>query len=118
MEDIVALEGRFTYYAQLHGWTEIYGEHARCFDFKSEENRERLGAYDAKTAVYRFCRILGVTPVYLMPDGTEFTDGRNIDARNYSQFRSEIRNGSFTQWMSVFFHEDPFADFSEEEYHH
>ena len=114
MEDIVALEGRFTYYAQLHGWTELYGEHTRCFDFKSEENRERLGAYDVKTAVYRFCRILGVTPVYLMPDGTEFTDGRNIDARNYSQFRSEIRNGSFTQWMSVFFHEDPFADFSEE----
>jgi hypothetical protein len=25
-----------------------------------------------------------------------------------------MRNGSFTQWLSVFYHEDPFADFTEE----
>ena len=79
---------------------------------KSEENRERLGAYDAKTAVYRFCRILGVAPVYEMPDGTELTDGRDLDPHNNPQLRSEIRNGSLSQWMSVFYHEDPFADFS------
>ena len=112
MNDFVELEGRFSYYAQLHGWTELLGEHNRCFDFKSTENRERLGAYDVKTAVYRFCRVLGVTPAYLMPDGTELTDGKNIDTRNFSQFRNEIRNGSFMQWMSVFYHEDPFGDFS------
>lgn len=114
MEDVIALEGRFHYYAQLHGWTELLGEHTRCFDFKSDENRERVGAYDGKTAVYRFCRILGVTPTYLMPDGTELSDGRNVDARNFAQLRNEIRNGSFTQWMSVFYHEDPFADMTEE----
>ena len=114
MEDLLILDGRFYYYAQLHGWTEILSEYTRCFDLKSEENRERLGAYDAKTAVYRFCRILGVTPTYLMPDGTELTDGKSIDARHNSQIRAEMRNGSFTQWMSVFYHEDPFADFVEE----
>ncbi|MBQ8989816.1 MAG: hypothetical protein IJ067_09010, partial [Prevotella sp.] len=80
----------------------------------SEENRERLGTYDLKTAVYRFCRILGVSPVYLLADGTELTDGRNLDPRNNAQMRTEIRNGSLTQWMAVFYHEDPFADFSEE----
>ena len=68
MKDMLELDGRFAYYAQLHGWTEMYNEHQRCFDFKSDENKERLGAYDAKTAVYRFCRILGVTPTYIMPD--------------------------------------------------
>ena len=114
MADVIELGGRFSYYAQLHGWTEMLAEHNRCFDFKSDENRERLGAYDAKTAVYRFIRVMGVTPTYLMADGTELTDGRNIDTHNVSQFRNEIRNGSFTQWMSVFYHEDPFADFSAE----
>ena len=114
MKDLTELNGRFSYYAQLHGWTEVLNEYNRCFDMKSEENRERLGAYDAKTAVYRFCRILGVTPTYLMPDETELTDGRDLDPNNNAQMRNEIRNGSFSQWMSVFYHEDPFADFSEE----
>ena len=112
MKDLTELNGRFSYYAQLHNWTEILNEYNRCFDLKSEENRERLGAYDAKTACYRFCRILGVTPVYLMPDGTELTDGKNLDVRNNAQMRTEIRNGSLSQWMTVFYHEDPFADFS------
>lgn len=114
MKDLTELNGRFCYYAQLHNWTEVLNEYNRCFDMKSEENRERLGAYDVKTAVYRFCRILGVTPVYLMPDGTELTDGRDLDPRYNAQMCAEIRNGSLSQWMSVFFHEDPFADFSEQ----
>ena len=112
MKDFLDLNGRFYYYAQLHGWTEVLNEYTRCFDLKSEENRERLGAYDARTAVYKFCRILGVTPSYLMSDGVEYVDGRSIDPHNFSQIRAELRNGSFAQWMAVFYHEDPFADFS------
>ena len=114
MKDFLEINGRFAYYAQLHGWTEMYNEHNRCFDFKSEENQERLGAYDAKTAVYRFCRILGVTPTYIMPDGIEYADGRNIQSKKMQQFRNEIRNGSLAQWMSVFYHEDPTVDFLQE----
>ncbi|MBR5749340.1 MAG: protein kinase [Prevotella sp.] len=114
MSDIINLDDRFSYFAQMHGWAEVQNEANRCFDFNSEENRERLGAYDAKTAVYRFCRILGVTPAYVLPDGTELTDGRNIHSHDYAQIRNEMRNGSFTQWLSVFYHEDPFADFTEE----
>lgn len=114
MEDFTDLNGRFFYYAQLHGWNEILNEYTRCFDMKSEENRERMGAYDTKTAVYRFCRILGVTPTYMLPDGTEFSDGREIDERHAPQIRSEIKMGSFAQWMAVFYHEDPNADFSED----
>jgi hypothetical protein len=114
MNDLTDLTGRFSYYAQLHGWTEILNEYNRCFDMKSEENRDRLGLYDYKTATYRFCRILGVTPAYKMPDGTEYTDGLNLTIHNNSQVRNEIRNGSFTQWLSVFYHENPHTDFAEE----
>ena len=114
MADIINLDGRFSYFAQLHGWSEMLNESNRCFDFNSEENKERLGAYDSRTAAYRFCRILGVTPVYMLSDGTELKDGRNLHSHDYAQIRNEMRNGSFTQWLSVFYHEDPFADFTEE----
>ena len=114
MSDLTDLNGRFSYYAQLHGWTEILNEYNRCFDLKTEENRERLGLYDYRTATYRFCRILGVTPEYLMPDGTAYKDGLNLNIHNQSQVRNEIRNGSFTQWLSVFYHENPATDFSEQ----
>ena len=114
MRDFLEPDGRFAYFAQLHGWIELQAEASRTFDMKSEENRERLGAYDVKTAIYRFCRILGVTPSYLLPDGTELFDGLNLDRSQNSQMRSELRNGSFSQWLSVFYHEDPSRAFEEE----
>lgn len=114
MSDFLEPNGRFCYFAQLHGWNEMLSEANRCFDFKSEENKDRLGLYDARTALYRFARILGSKPTYMLSDGTELSDGRDIDSRYYGLIRQEIRNGSFVQWMSVFYHEDPNADFTEE----
>jgi hypothetical protein len=114
MNDFLEPNGRFCYFAQLHGWNEMLNEANRCFNLKSDENMERLGAYDARTALYRFARNLGSKPVYLLPDGTELDDGRHIDARYYGMIRQEMREGSFAQWMSVFYHEDPEADFTEE----
>ena len=114
MRDVIEPNGRFAYFAQLHGWIELQAEASRTFDLKSDENRERLGAYDAKTAVYRFCRILGVTPTYLLPDGTELADGRELNHSMNSLMRSEMRSGSFSQWLSIFYHEDPQRDFDVE----
>lgn len=114
MADFTDPNGRFYYYAQLHGWNQELADANRCFDMTLEENHERMSAYDLRTALYRYCRILGVTPVYLLPDGTELTDGRNIDKRQASQVRMEIRNGAFAQWLSMFYHEDPTRDFVEE----
>lgn len=105
---------RFYYFAQLHGWTDIINEATRCFDLKSEENRERAGAYDLRTALYRFCCILGHKPEYILPDGTILRDGRNIAPNLMPQVRTEIRRGAFAQWLSIFYHEDPDKDFAEE----
>ena len=88
MIDFIDMDGRFKYYAQLHGWSEILNEYHRCFDMNSDENRDRLGLYD-------------------------YDNGRDVNVQNHAQIRSEIREGSFSQWMSVFYHEDPNADFSE-----
>ncbi len=106
--------GRFFYFAQLHGWFEQISQARACFDLKSDENRDRLCAYDLRTAAYRFCRILGATPSYALEDGTELTDGANFDrAAHRPVLLSAIRRGALSQWMSVFYHEDPNSDFSE-----
>ena len=115
VKDYMDPEGRFFYFAQLHGWFEQISQARACFDMKSEENRERLGAYDIRTAAYRFCRILGATPSYLLEDGQELKNGADIMKQtNRPQLLTAMRDGSLSQWMSVFYHEDPNQDFSED----
>jgi hypothetical protein len=114
MYDFAEPNGRFAYFAQLHGWIQLQAEAARTFDLKSEENRERLGAYDLPTAVYRFCCMLGVKPAYLLSDGTELIDGLKLDRSRNSLLRSEMRDGHFAQWLTIFYHEDPSKEFEEE----
>jgi serine/threonine protein kinase len=115
MQDYLDPDGRFHYYAQLQGWYQIAADASHCFDMKSAENIERLSAYDLHTAFYRFCQILGSTPVYVLPNGTELQSLDDLkDEQNATYMRNEIRTGSLSQWMSVFYHEDPHKDFSEE----
>ncbi len=114
IKDFSDPNGRFAYFAQLHGWFEQLNQCRACFNLKSPENTERLGVYDLRTAAYRFCRILGARPSYLLDDGLELVDGLTIDkiGRN-AQLAAEMKHGSLSQWLSIFFHEDPEKDFSE-----
>jgi serine/threonine protein kinase len=106
--------GRFYYFAQLHGWYDQLAQAKACFDLNSMENKERLGAYDLRTAAYRFCRILGAIPVYVLEDGTELTDGTNFEKQTRRPILlGAMRRGALSQWMSVFFHEDPHKNFEE-----
>lgn len=105
---------RFYFYAKQKGWKRLINEANRCFDLNSEENRERLSAYDLRTALYRFCKILGGKPVYFLPNGITLNDGKSVDSKKYPQIRMEIRNGAFMQWLAVFYHENPDQTFEEE----
>ena len=106
--------GRFFYFAQLHGWFEQLAQARACFDLKSDENRERLGAYDLRTAAYRFCRMLGAMPVYVLDNGTVLTDGTKFDkVVQRPLLLAAIKRGALSQWMAVFFHEDPHKNFEE-----
>lgn len=114
IDDYANPDGRFAYFAQLHGWFEQLGQARACFDLKSEENRGRLSAYDLRTAAYRFCRILGATPTYLLENGIELKNGADFDRLAHRPaLLPEIRRGALSQWMSVFYHEDPNQEFSE-----
>ena len=106
--------GRFAYYAQKHGWQQLLAEAQACFDLESDDNRNRLGAYDLRTALYRFCRILGTIPSYRLSDGTMLTNGRHLPQLNPQQMKGEMRNGALPQWLAVAYHENPDKDFTEE----
>ena len=114
LKEYIDKEGRFFYYTQLHGWNDIEAQALQCFNLNSDENRERLGVYDLRTALYRFAAILGAKPVYRLSDGTSLTNGREIPEECLPAIKDEIRNGSFVQWLSIFYHEDPARDFAEE----
>ena len=114
LAEFIDPDDRFYFYAKQKGWKRLITEANRCFDFNSEENRERLSAYDLRTALYRFCKILGGKPGYFLPNGITLNDGRTVDTKKYPQIRMELRNGSFMQWLSVFYHEDPSKTFEEE----
>ena len=105
---------RFYFYAKHKGWKGLIAEADKCFDLNSEENRERLCAYDLHTALYRFCKILGGKPVYFISGGVTLNDGRSLDSKKQPQIKVELRNGSLMQWLSVFYHEDPSQAFEEE----
>lgn len=114
IDDYANPNGRFQYYAQLHGWMEQIGMARSCFDMDREENRERLGAYDLRTAAYRFCRMLGAHPTYLLEDGCELKEVRGMQQHaRRSELLSELKRGSLRQWMAVFYHENPENDFGE-----
>lgn len=107
-------DGRFMYFAQMHGWVTEMVDAQKCFDLNSEENRQRLGLYDLRTAAYRFCRILGAVPTYMLPSGKILNDGRGIDKKYTTEVRQEVRQGVLPQWLSAFYHENPNEDFTEE----
>jgi len=113
MKDYSDLNGRLAFYAQLHGWSECADSLQHCFDMQSKENKERLGRYDLRTASYRFCKMIGGDPTYRLADGTLLSDGTSISNRHRSQILHEIKHGSFTQWLTLFYHENPDADFSQ-----
>ena len=114
VSDYFSNDGRFIYFAQLHGWVEQISQARACFDLKSEENRERLGAYDLRTAAYRFCRILGVTPHYLLENGTVLKNGTDFEKQTQRPLLlAAMKRGSLSQWMASFYHEDPNQNFEE-----
>lgn len=113
MDDYVNTDGILFYYAQMHGWYSEVSEGKRRFNFNSEENRERMGAYDIQTAAYSFCKILGRVPDYQINNMLIVNDESQLDKRYVADIRNEIKHGNFAQWLSIFYHENPDASFDE-----
>lgn len=114
MADYLEPRGRLYNYASLHQWTLTLRLLETCLPVDSRENRERLGAYDLRTAAYRICVAMGGHPTYELttPDGEPVTlhNPSDVTSADRRLLREEMRHGSLRQWLAVFFHENPFAD--------
>lgn len=109
--------GRLHTYAALHQWQHTLHIMETALPADSRDNRERLGAYDLRTAAYHICVAMGGHPPYaIAAAGKEpvvlHTPADAADADKHL-VREEMRNGALRQWLTVFFHEDPFADWSQ-----
>lgn len=114
MEEYLAPDSRLTYYAAINGWQDILTLHRTTLDLHATEHTARYGVYDLRTAAYRLCRAMGGVPAYYLREGGQLIDSleqyRCIDVR---QLRTEMHDGCLGQWLTLFFHEDPFRDFSQ-----
>lgn len=95
------------------GWDNWLERVRQIIDVNHPDNKQRVAIYSERTAAYKLCRLLGVTPAYRMPDGKELHSPDDLSKKHKNDFRQQIRRSVMTDWLSVFFHEDPTADFSE-----
>lgn len=115
MSDYLDEDGRLVRYATLHGWTDVLQYRKYCFSLRSKENRERCSTYDWHTAVYKFCAGLEARPAYLFVQaGKSIHTVEELDDIELRYIKSEFRNGSLKQWLSLFYHEDPFKEYVED----
>lgn len=114
MQEYIGPESRLAYYAEIKGWKDICIMQRRIFDLHATEHVTRYGVYDIRTAAYRFCMLLGCVPEYYLR-----TNGQLIDSlEQYQELdnktkKVEMQQGCMKQWLTVFFHEDPFEPFEE-----
>lgn len=84
-----------------------------CFDVNSEENRKKASDYNVDVALYKFIKALGYNPTYYFPAQDKHVSTLNeLKTIPEKDVRLALNNGCLKEWIAVFFHEDPFADFS------
>ena len=115
MEEFIGQNSRLRYYAEMHGWRDVLILHNQVFDLASVENSDRYGSYDIRVASYRFCKGLGTTPSYYLRTGGDLISSlEEFRQLNVSVIRTEMKQGCMEQWLTIFFHEDPMRNFSEQ----
>lgn len=114
MAEFIAPEGRLLFYADICGWRDVAALHRVTFDLHAAQHTNRYGIYDVRTAAYRFCAALGAVPVYYLRSNGQVIGSleqyRTMDVRF---LRDEMTDGCLKQWLTVFFHENPFESFEE-----
>lgn len=94
------------------GWDNWLSRVRQIVDVTHPDNRQRATVYTVRTAAYKLCCLFGVTPVYRMPDGKELRLPEDLNKKNKNDYRQQLRRSVLADWLSVFYHENPHADFS------
>ncbi|MDL2305477.1 hypothetical protein LJC72_09100, partial [Bacteroides sp. OttesenSCG-928-D19] len=114
LHDFLGDKGRLYYYALTHKWDDVLKYMELCLDYNSKSG-EQYGEHNYFIASYKFCTGLGYKPGYYL-SRTEKTIYSQEELAKLSDkdISNEMRNGKLKYWLTVFYHEDPFRDFSEE----
>ncbi len=96
------------------GWTDAIQWVKSCFDIHSPENQEKCSAYTIAIATYRGLKGLGFSPYYLFPIcGKKVFLPEELAGIPKSEIRTEMERGRLKEWLTVFYHEDPYITFQE-----
>ncbi len=96
------------------GWTDATQWVQSCFVFDSPENQEKCSPYNIAIATYRGIKGLGYSPYY------EFSGCKKrvfspdeLGSIPREEIKTEMERGRLKEWLTIFYHEDPYITFSE-----
>ncbi len=96
------------------GWTDAIQWVKSCFDFHSPENREKCSTYTIAMATYKGLKGLGFSPYYQFPGSDKkIFSPEELSGFSKTEIRSEMERGRLKEWLTVFYHEDPYITFQE-----
>jgi len=112
MDDFLDSKGKLYYYCKAHEWADILTFKDYCLTLNSKEIKQKFGEYNIRIAAYKLCAGLGYTPNYYFEKSDKSIDLlEELSAISEKEIIKELKNGSLKEWLTIFFHEDPFASF-------
>lgn len=101
-------------YFKSKGWIDAITWVKSCFEFDSQENREKCSNYPIAVATYRGIKGLGFSPYYLFPNcGKKVFAPEELADVPQAEIQVEIERGRLKEWLTIFYHEDPYIAFNE-----
>jgi len=87
-----------------------------CYDLDSKTNTRKCTPYYESTATWKVIKgLMGKdnNPIYFFPKSNKFVRSLNeVTSISRSEIQYETDEGFLALWLTVFFHEDPYADLS------
>ena len=114
IEEYIGKNSRLYYYAEIKGWHDVTALNQHTFDLQASEHISRYGTYDIRIAAYRFCMAMGKNPEYYLRSTGQLIS--SLEEYNHLSDKvkyEEMKNGCMKEWLTIFFHENPFEAFEE-----
>lgn len=88
-----------------------------CYEINSKENTDKPGPYNETIAIFKTIKgLMGKdnTPAYYFPKVDKTIHSLNeLKSIDPETLREELRNGYLSDWITIFFQENPYAEMKE-----
>lgn len=110
-------DNRLYYYLKSKGiYKDKFDYIAYCFDINSDERKKAAGPYNLEIALFKALKALndGTVGYYFPKSKKTVSTIDELDSIPADEKLDELRNGLLKWWLAVQYHEDPYADLSED----